>query len=74
MIVNLNNRIRVVLNYFGISELKKARPNSWMIGLEGNVLTIQMYDFMNIFGEHMWMGNSNVPFENFNIEIFEKLL
>lgn len=85
--VNVNNYVKVKLNKFGIDILKNEhyalydRIKEGAPGIETPVFKLsldergyhrmQMWDFMNVFGEYMTIG-SQMPFDA-NIEIISEV-
>lgn len=73
MIINLNNICRVTLTDFGARHYnywhypfgKKAPPEL----KEGEILTAELWQVMQIFGETMFNGIDKVPFRDNKIEI-----
>ena len=72
--LNINSNVRIKLTPYGIEKIKKQygklyfeesiQPSADKDGF----YAIQLWRLMNTFGEDMYMGNTNFPFDS-NIEI-----
>jgi hypothetical protein len=75
MKVNINAWCRVKLTKHGLDIIKKECPWTLETSLRYNkqtkVYSDELWHLMRLFGECMWMGNRNNPFENNEIEIIE---
>jgi len=60
---NINDDVKVKLNEEGLKVWKKANFYNELQKDENGYYTFQFWDFMNIFGEHIYLG-SNCLFEN----------
>jgi len=73
---NINAWCQVKLTNYGISIVKETCPHTLESKLRYNKKTKiykdELWDLMRTFGQCMWMGNRDTPFENNEIKILEK--
>lgn len=71
--VNLNDHIRARLSAHGIAVLERegrvAQLRQRGDLTEDGVLTMQAWDFFHVFGPHLWMGNTKLPFASMDVEL-----
>lgn len=74
--LNVNAWCQVKLTKYGLEIINKSCPavleSSFKFNEKTNEYKDELWSLMNIFGEHMWMGNRNTPFENNEIKIIQR--
>ena len=60
---NLNNRIKFKLNEKGIEIIKADSPLQDLTEEEDGYVTLQMWKFMRLFGNYMYIGGA-MPFDS----------
>ena len=74
--MNLNDQVEVKLTDYGLKiyndyweglDLKKYGLE--VPELNNNILKTELWDLMHIFSKYIYMGNTEVPFENNEIKI-----
>lgn len=60
---NLNNRIKFKLNEKGIEIIKADNPLHDLTEDENGYVTLQVWEFMRLFGNYMYLGGA-MPFDS----------
>lgn len=68
MKINLNDYVKVKLTEEGLARYKASMYHSFK-DLDGDILKIQFWQLMNIYGQCMYNGNNNLPFESMDVEV-----
>lgn len=76
--MNINNQVEVKLTDYGLQickdywkslNLEKYGFKFSDLKIEDNILKIELWGLMIMFGKYLYMGNTEIPFENNEIKI-----
>jgi len=74
--IGINAWCQVKLTNYGLDIVKEKCPHTLESKLRYNkktkIYNDELWHLMRTFGECMWMGNKDIPFENNEIKIIEK--
>jgi hypothetical protein len=75
MIININDTVEVKLTSYGLMIINYHYINAGVkpTGLNENVLETSLWDIMAIFGKYLFMGATNMVFENNEIKIIRSV-
>lgn len=75
MVININTICKVTLTKHGAEHYNRIHAflgkHAPAEKKEGDILEEELWSVMNDFGEVLYMGNNNLPFQNNSIEISE---
>jgi hypothetical protein len=72
IVCTINYLCEVTLTDYGIGIIQKKHPQRLAMGRvdkDTRIYKDELWSLMADFGECMWMGNNNMPFENNEIRI-----
>ena len=68
--ININQLCEVKLTPYGLDILKSHSYK--YISVKNNIFKTELWDLFSIFGQYLYMGNMNIPFEGNNIKIISE--